>query len=49
MTMMKNGQIGTEAFERTIEAVTVTANVGVAMGYEVYTPTLASELGRPIQ
>jgi hypothetical protein len=46
IAMMQSGQIGAEAFERTIESATVTGNVGVVMGSEVFTPTAASELGR---
>jgi hypothetical protein len=46
LAMMRNGQIGAEAFERTVERVTVTGDVGVVMGGEVFTPTPGSELGR---
>lgn len=45
LTMMRNGQIGAEDFERTVESVTVSGNVGVVMGSEVFTPTAQSELG----
>jgi hypothetical protein len=46
LAMMRNGQIGAEAFERTAESVTVSGHVGVVMGNEIFTPTAASELGR---
>jgi hypothetical protein len=46
LAMMRDGRIGAEAFERKVESVTVTGNVGVVMGSEVFTPTAASELGR---
>ena len=44
--MMRNGQIGAEEFERTVESVEVSSNVGVVMGRETFTPTAQSELGR---
>ena len=44
--MMRGGQIGSEAFERTVESVTVSGDLGIVMGNEVFTPTAASELGR---
>ena len=46
LAMMRNGQIGAENFERTVEHVVVSGDVGVVMGREVFTPTPASELGR---
>ncbi|SDA35813.1 protein of unknown function [Sphingomonas sp. NFR15] len=46
LAMMRSGQIGAEAFERTVESVTVVGDVGVVMGNEIFTPTAASELGR---
>ena len=46
LAMMRSGQIGAENFERTIESITVSGNVGVVMGSEVFTPTAHSELGR---
>ncbi len=46
LAMMRNGQIGAEGFERTAESVTVTGKIGVVMGFEVFTPTAASELGK---
>ncbi len=46
LEMMRNGQIGAEAFERTVESVSVHGNVGVVMGHELFTPTAGSELGK---
>lgn len=46
LAMMKGGQIKSEAFERTSERITVSGNVGVVMGHELFTPTLESELGK---
>lgn len=46
LAMMRNGQIGAEDFERKVESVTVSGEVGVVMGSEVFTPTAQSELGR---
>jgi hypothetical protein len=46
LAMMRSGQIGSEAFERHVESVTVDGDIGVVMGSEVFTPTAASELGR---
>lgn len=46
LAMMRNGQIGAESFERTVESVTAAGDVGVVMGSEVFTPTAGSELGR---
>jgi len=46
LAMMRNGQIGAEDFERTVESVSVSGDVGIVMGSEVFTPTAQSELGR---
>lgn len=46
LAMMRDGRIGAENFERTIESVQVSGDVGVVMGREVFTPTPQSELGR---
>ena len=46
LAMMRNGQIGAEDFERTVESVSVSGAVGVVMGSEVFTPIAQSELGR---
>lgn len=46
LAMMRDGRIGAEDFERTVESVSVSGHVGVVMGSEVFTPTAQSELGR---
>lgn len=46
LAMMRDGRIGAEDFERTIESVKVSGDIGVVMGREVFTPTAQSELGR---
>lgn len=46
LAMMRSGQIGAEAFERTVETVSIHGEVGIVMGSEVFTPTAESELGR---
>lgn len=46
LAMMRDGRIGAEDFDRTVESVTVSGNVGVVMGREMFTPTPQSELGR---
>lgn len=46
LAMMRSGKIGAEAFERTVESVTISNDVGVVMGSEVFTPTAGSELGQ---
>lgn len=46
LAMMRSGQIGAEDFERQVESVTLSGDVGVVMGNEVFTPTAQSELGR---
>ncbi|MBY9064361.1 nuclear transport factor 2 family protein [Sphingomonas yunnanensis] len=46
LAMMRDGRIGAEDFDRTIESVTVDGDLGVVMGREVFTPTPQSELGR---
>ena len=46
LAMIKGGQIKSEAFERTIERITVSGTVGVVMGHELFTPTIESELGK---
>ena len=46
LVMMRNGQIGAQDFERTIESVRVSGDIGVVMGSELFTPTPQSELGR---
>lgn len=46
LAMMRDGRIGAEDFERTVESVRISGNIGVVMGREVFTPTAQSELGR---
>lgn len=46
---MRSGAIGAEAFTRTPETVSVTADIGIVMGRESFTPTAASELGRDLR
>lgn len=46
LAMMRNGQIGAEQFERTVESVKFSGNIGVVMGSEIFTPTAQSELGK---
>jgi hypothetical protein len=46
LAMMRDGRIGAEEFERTIESVEVSGDIGIVMGREVFTPTPQSELGR---
>lgn len=46
VTMLAKGQMASEAFERTIEATSITANVGVVMGRETVAPSANSQLGK---
>lgn len=43
--MLAHGKIGSDHFEREIEGIAITGNVGIVMGREVVHPTAASELG----
>jgi len=43
---MRNGEIAAEAFERTAEDVSISGNIGIVMGHEIFTPAPKSELGR---
>ena len=43
---MRSGEIAAEGFERSAEEVTITGNIAVVMGREVFTPAAGSELGR---
>lgn len=45
-TAMRSGAIGAEAFRRTPEDAIIRGEIGVVMGSEVFTPTVASDLGR---
>jgi uncharacterized protein DUF4440 len=44
--MLSEGQIASEAIERTIEDTAITGNVGIVMGREIVRPKPNSELGR---
>lgn len=44
--MLARGQMASDSFERTIEGVAITGNVGVVMGIEVVKPAPDSELGK---
>jgi hypothetical protein len=44
--LLSEGQIASEAIERTIEATAITGNVGIVMGRETIKPKPTSELGR---
>jgi hypothetical protein len=46
IAMMRGGQIGAEAFERSVESATVSGTIGIVMGHEIFTPTATSELGK---
>jgi len=43
---MRTGEIAAEGFERTAEDVSISGNVAVVMGREVFTPAPSSELGQ---
>ena len=43
--MLAQGKMGNDLFERVIEDLAITGNVGVVMGREVVHPTPTSELG----
>lgn len=45
VTMLAEGKMASERFERTIDGLAITGNVGVVMGREVVRPTTSSELG----
>ena len=44
--MLSQGQIASEAIERTIETTAITGNVGIVMGRETIKPKPTSELGQ---
>ena len=44
--MLSRGQMASEHFERTIEGVAITGNVGIIMGSESVKPSPTSELGQ---
>jgi len=43
---MRSGEIAAEGFERTPEEVSISGDVAIVMGREVFTPVANSELGR---
>ena len=43
--MLGQGKMASERFERTIEGIAITGNVGVVMGQETVRPAAKSELG----
>ena len=43
--MLAQGKMASERFERTIEGMAITGNIGVVMGSEVVRPSSGSELG----
>jgi Domain of unknown function (DUF4440) len=45
VAMLAQGAMGSDRFERVVEAVAITGNVGIVMGREVVHPTAKSELG----
>ncbi len=46
VAMLARGDIASERFERKVEGVAITADVGIVMGSEVVTPSPTSNLGR---
>ncbi len=46
VTMLAKGQMASESFERTIEATSITGNIGIVMGRETVIPAKDSQLGR---
>ncbi len=44
--MLAHGKMGSDFFERVIEGLAITGNVGIVMGREVVDPTPTSELGQ---
>ena len=46
VSMLSQGGMASEQFERKIEGVALTGNVGVVMGSEIVKPATASELGK---
>lgn len=46
VAMLANGEIASETFERKVEGVALTENVGIVMGSEIVTPAPSSNLGR---
>lgn len=46
VSMLAQGQMASDRFERAIEGVAITGNVGIVMGSEVVHPLPTSELGK---
>lgn len=46
VSMLAQGQMASERFERTIEAASITGDVGIVMGRETVTPSPNSQLGK---
>ena len=46
VTMLRRGDIASEKFDRKIEGVAITGDVGIVMGSEIVTPAPNSNLGR---
>ena len=46
VAMLARGDIASEKFERKVEGVSITGNVGIVMGSEIVTPSRSSNLGR---
>ena len=45
LAMLAQGKMASERFERSIEGVSITGNVGIVMGSEIVRPGIGSELG----
>jgi hypothetical protein len=45
VTMLAQGKMASERFERVIEGIAITGNIGIVMGSEVVRPASTSELG----
>jgi hypothetical protein len=43
---MRSGEIAADSFERTAEDISISGNIAVVMGREIFTPSANSELGR---
>ena len=46
VAMLARGDIASERFERKVEGIAITGDVGIVMGSEVVTPSPTSNLGR---
>ncbi len=46
VSMLAQGRIASERFERVVEGTAITGNVGIVMGRELVMPATDSELGR---